>query len=163
MSLKRLEQLLQISRRPLISTVVLNRNRVRLLRLTVESYLATVQVPYELIIVDSASSDESRQFIETICRKDRRHSTILLDENIGGGEAINLGLRSARGRYLHISENDIQYLAGWDRELLSKFDTFPELGQLSPMSPDPPEGEVAWRRPASSITRGNSTIWLVEP
>ena len=36
---------------------------------------------------------------------------ILLDKIIGG-EVINLGLAKAKGKLLHISANDIEYLPG---------------------------------------------------
>ncbi len=148
-------------RMPLISTVILNWNRLHLLKVTVESYLATLSVPYELIIVDNSSSDGSKVFIQEICKRDSRHKAIFLTENLGG-EAINLGIRLAQGSYLHISENDIEYLPGWDEELLSKFEVFPELGQLSFFAPDPEgaQGEIWERHAATSVTRGRHTIYL---
>lgn len=148
---------------PTISTVVLNWNREHLLRITVESYLATVTVPYELIIVDNASTDGSAAYIRDICERDRRHRAIFLKRNYGG-RALNSGLRVARGQLLHTSENDIEYLPGWDVELLSKFESFPELGQLSPFGhlPETSRGEVWEHLPASELTRGNRTIYVTE-
>ena len=52
-----------------ISTVILNWNRSDLLRVTIESYLKTVDVPYQLIIVDNGSTDDSREVIEELQRK----------------------------------------------------------------------------------------------
>jgi glycosyltransferase involved in cell wall biosynthesis len=146
---------------PLLSTVVLNWNREHLLRVTIESYLATVSVPFELFIVDNASTDGSRAFIEEVCRQDPRHRAIFRKRN-AGGKAINTGLRLARGQFLHVSENDIEYLPGWDTELLGKFETFPELGQLSPFGPEPDRdrGEVWERSPSTPVTRDGRTIHL---
>lgn len=148
---------------PTISTVVLNWNREHLLRVTVESYLSTVTVPYELIIVDNASSDGSADYIEKVCRGDARHKAVFLKRNLGG-RAFNSGLRLARGRYLHTSENDIEYLQTWDTALLSKFETFPELGQLSPFGfqPDRTNGELWERLPATARTRDGRTIHVTE-
>ena len=148
------EQLSSNSNDPRISTVILSYNRVHLLELTVKSYLATVSVPYELVIIDNASSDGSREFIRDICESDPRHKAILLDENLGG-EAINIALQSARGLFLHISENDIEYLPEWDVELLSKFDVFPELGQLSLFAQEK-------QSLTKAVTRGNCTIYVAE-
>jgi glycosyltransferase involved in cell wall biosynthesis len=146
--------------RPRISTVLLNWNREHLLRVTVESYLATVSVPYELFMVDNASTDESRAFIGEVCRRDPRHRAIFLKRNVGG-RALNAGLRRARGEFLHVSENDIEYLPGWDRELLDKFAAFPELGQLSPFGPEPDraKGEIWDRGPSTPLTRDGRTIY----
>jgi len=149
--------------RPILSTVILNWNRSHLLRVTLESYLATVSVPYELIVVDNASTDDSRQVIEAVCARDRRHRAVFLRRNLGG-PALNSGLRHARGEFLHTSENDIEYRAGWDAELLGKFATFPELGQLSPFGPAPETaaGEVWERVPSTPITRNERTVWVTE-
>src|SRR5262249_49189175 len=135
-------------------------NREHLLRVTVESYLATVSVPYELFLVDNASTDGSRAFIEQVCRQDHRHHAILRRRN-AGGKAINAGLRRAWGQYLHVSETDIEYLPGWDAELLGKFEAFPELGQLSPfgLQPDRQRGEVWERSPSTPVTRDGRTIF----
>lgn len=120
-----------------ISTVILNWNRSDLLKITVESYLKTVEVPYELIIVDNGSTDNSRKIIEELKAKhgNKINKIILLDKNIGG-EAINLGLNEAKGKLLHISENDIEYLPGWSTKVVKLFQTFDKLGQLSLFSPD---------------------------
>jgi len=116
---------------PLISTVLLNWNRLHLLKKTVDSYLGTISVPYELIIVDNNSSDGSREFIESISKLSPHHKSILLTENMGGGESINIGLEKANGSFFHISENDYEYFEGWDKNLLKKFEVFPELGQIA--------------------------------
>jgi hypothetical protein len=71
----------------------------------------------------------------------------------------------ARGKFLHISENDSEYLPGWDNELLSKFAAFPELGQLSIYSPFPqPEiNEIRDKWPTlQEITRAGRTIHPTE-
>ena len=127
----------------LISTVILNWNRADLLKITVESYLKTIEVPYELIIIDNGSTDDSRKIIKELNDKykNKINEIILLDKNIGG-EAINLGLAKAKGKLLHISENDIEYLPGWSKKVVKLFQTFNELGQLSLFSPVPTDEEV---------------------
>jgi glycosyltransferase involved in cell wall biosynthesis len=50
----------------LITTVILNWNRADLLKMTVESYLKTIEVPYELIIIDNGSTDDSRKIIKEL-------------------------------------------------------------------------------------------------
>jgi hypothetical protein len=113
-----------------LSTVLLSFNRPDLLRRTLESYLATVSVPYELIIVDNNSDETTRQLIAEMSERHPTIEAILLAENLGGA-AINLGVAQSRGHYIHISENDLEYLPGWDQTLLTKLEVFPKLGQLS--------------------------------
>jgi glycosyltransferase involved in cell wall biosynthesis len=144
----------------MISTIVLNWNRVDLLRKTVLSYLSTVTVDYELIIIDNNSQDESREFIKTVCADKPNHYAILLDENLGG-EALNIALAQAKGQFIHISENDLEYLPGWDVDLLSKFYIFPELGQLSPFSPfhQIERGEIWVDKPAIKQEKSNLILY----
>ena len=52
---------------------------------------------------------------------------IFRDKNIGG-EALDESLDKWRGRYVHISENDIEYLEGWDQAIVDSFEAFPKLG-----------------------------------
>ncbi len=143
--------------------MILNWNREHLLRVTIESYLATVSVPYELIIVDNASTDGSADYIRTVCQSNPRHRAVFSARN-RGGRALNSGLRLARGQFLHTSENDIEYLPGWDVELMGKFEAFPELGQLSPFGykPDRAKGELWERTGAAPLTAAGRTIYVTE-
>ncbi len=146
-----------------LSTVLLNWNRADLLARTVESYLSTVTVPYELIIVDNASTDESRRLIAAACEGRPNHQAVLLPENLGG-DALNVGIERCRGRYVHVSENDIEYLPGWDQILLAKLRTFPNLGQISPFAPSPQaaEGEIWADKPASPWSKDGMTVCVAE-
>lgn len=65
--------------RPLISTTILSWNRADLLRLTPESYVNTVTVPYEMFIIDNASIEEWKSR-----PKPRRSSILFPEENISG-------------------------------------------------------------------------------
>jgi predicted O-methyltransferase YrrM len=121
---------------PLISTVVLNWNRADLLFRTLESYRNTISVPHEIFIIDNASSDNSHSIIEDFCAKAPRAEAIFLPQNMGG-EAINIGLEKAQGRYLHISENDLEYLPHWSTQCIELFEKFQLLGQLSFFGPLP--------------------------
>ena len=141
-----------------MSTVFLNWNRAELLRKTLQSYAATVT--HEVFVFDNGSTDESAQIIAEFCASRDNFHAITLDEN-RGGEALNLGLEKARGTFLHISENDLEYLPNWDEKLLAKFAAFPQLGQLSLFSPfhEKARGEVWDDKIATASTRGGQTIY----
>ena len=121
---------------PLISTIVLNWNRAELLFKTLESYKKTLSVPYEIFIIDNASSDHSKAIINDFCDKTPHANAIFLPNNIGG-EAINIGLEKALGKFIHISENDLEYLPNWADKAIDLFENFPSLGQLSLFGPLP--------------------------
>lgn len=121
---------------PIISTVVLNWNRSDLLLRTLTSYKQTTIIPYELWIVDNASTDDSKMIIEQFCDQTPQAKAIFLEQNIGG-EAVNFALEQAKGVFLHISENDLEYLPNWLEKTIELFTHFPTLGQLSLFGPLP--------------------------
>jgi len=143
---------------PVISTTVLNWNRADLLRRTLQSYLDTVTVPYELFIVDNGSTDDSRTVIEEFCAAAPAAQAIFLPENIGGA-AINEGLARSRAALLHISENDYEYRPGWIEEAIELFRCFPNLGQLSLCAPVPEDEEVWQTKPAVLRTQGGQFVY----
>lgn len=121
---------------PLLSIVLLSWNRIELLRTTLLSLIANTKVPYEIFIVDNNSNKTCQHWINLMAERHNNVHAILLDKNIGG-EAINLGLERVQGDFVLISENDLEYLPNWDIRMLSTMEKCPELGQLSPFSPEP--------------------------
>lgn len=141
---------------PVISTTLLNWNRADLLRRTLESYARTITVPYEIFIIDNASTDNSREVISDFCAHVPNAEAVFLDQN-RGGEAINVGLERSSGAYLHISENDLEYLPGWAEKVVDLFDCFPSLGQLSLFGPVPSD-EEAWEVKPSVLRHARGRI-----
>lgn len=104
-------------------------NRLVLSKRCLESYLDTISVSYELLIVNNASTDATSEWLEGI-RKDTRIRNIIHREQNDPAAALNTALAMCTGRYLHIMENDYIYRDGWDTYVLDCFDRIPNLGQL---------------------------------
>ena len=62
----------------------------------------TSGIDYEIILVDNASCDDSKEFFE----KDNRVRYIYSQENLGFGRANNLGAEIAQGKYLFLLNSD---------------------------------------------------------
>src|SRR5580658_7164021 len=77
-----------------------------------------------------------------------------------GGLSMNGPADQMRGRYLHFSENDFEYLPGWDANLTGKFEAFPKLGQLCPISPFRQPGELGDDAPAEVSVQGKAKVYL---
>jgi hypothetical protein len=138
-----------------ISTIILNWNRLNSLRATIDSYLATIQGEYELIVVDNASTDGSVEYLREI-EKNGRAKVLLLDENVGG-LGYNEALHLINGEYIHFSENDQLFLPGWCEHLHHSFETFDDLGQLSFFA-DVPTDLEAWGPKPSKLRLKNGLI-----
>ena len=113
-----------------LSTVMLCWNRLALSQQCLESYLRTISVMNELIIVNNGSTDGTRRWLDAFKDDPRITCVIHRDENAPVA-ALNEALALCRGRYLHIMENDCIYLDGWDRYILGRFRRLPQLGQLA--------------------------------
>lgn len=144
------------SKKPVISTILLNWNRSDLLERTLSSYFSTVTSPYELFIIDNASTDSSREIIEQYSLKHPYVRPVFLPQNIGG-EAFNIGIEYSQGKYIHLSENDLEYLPGWCEYIYEIFEAFPNLGQLSLFGPVPTDDEV-WENKPSVLKHSKGKI-----
>lgn len=140
----------------LLSTIVLNWNRVSTLRVTVESYLETIEGEYELFIVDNASTDGSREYLEAL-QAQGRANVVFLEENIGG-LAYNDVLHLTTGGLIHLSENDQLFLPGWSEHVRDAFGLFPDLGQLSLFADIPTDYEGWGPKPSTRIRLKNGKV-----
>lgn len=113
-----------------LGSVIVTHNRLDLTRITIESYINTIVVPHELLIIDNNSDDETKEYLKSL-----NANIIFLDENKYPGYAVNLGWEQLVNnfpdiKYLHRSDNDIFYRSGWDRYAVAIMETFPKLGQF---------------------------------
>ncbi len=112
----------------MIATVVVSYKRPELLDRTLTSYLATVSLPYRLLVVDNGGSEAN---LEIAAEYDAE--TVRLSTNRFPGYATNAGwdrLVSDEPLFLHRSDGDVEYLPGWCDEVSARFYVSPELGQL---------------------------------
>jgi glycosyltransferase involved in cell wall biosynthesis len=91
---------------PRVSVVMPVFNGERYLAAAVESVLGQTLQDIELVVVDDASSDASRQIIERFGRADRRVRLVANDENLGVAGALNRGWREARASNIAIAHAD---------------------------------------------------------
>lgn len=89
----------------LISIVVLNYNGAHLLPDCLTSLQDQIGCDYEIIVVDNASTDNSRDVVS-------RYSSVRwlpLPTNAGLGPGYNAGAREARGKYIFFVNNDMRF------------------------------------------------------
>lgn len=78
--------------------------------------------PYEIIIVDNASTDGTREYLMERAKELDRSRDILIpifnDTNRGVAPAWNQGLKASTGKIIGILNNDILLSTGWFRSLV---------------------------------------------
>lgn len=86
-----------------VSIIIVNYNTKELTKRCIDSIVEkTEDVSYEIIIVDNASTDGSKDVFE----KDSRITYIYSNENLGFGKANNLGYSRANGEFLFCLNSD---------------------------------------------------------
>ncbi|WP_447977038.1 glycosyltransferase [Candidatus Nitrospira bockiana] len=88
---------------------------------------ATTGVEYEVIVVDNASTDDTRDFLETLGGDVR---VLHNEENRGFAAACNQGASLARGTYLVFLNNDTIPLDGWLSPLVEEVERHPDVGAV---------------------------------
>ena len=98
------------------SLVVSTRNRKEFLACAVDAVISNTQLPFELIIMDNASTDGTREMCQTLEKKYPGVVCHVRLERNYGTNAYALGFLRARYQYLVDMDDDILALAkGWDR------------------------------------------------
>jgi glycosyltransferase involved in cell wall biosynthesis len=69
----------------------------------------SLQAPFELILVDDHSTDDSWTAITRIAQSDPRVVAYQLERNVGQGQATMIGLRWAAGEFLITLDDDLQH------------------------------------------------------
>jgi len=87
----------------LFSIIITSHNQANFIRDAVDSALAQLHAPQEIIVVDDASSDGSPAILEEYGNTVR---LIKLQNNVGAGSARNVGIEAAHGEFLVFLDGD---------------------------------------------------------
>lgn len=101
---------------PLVSVVIASYNHEKFVSEAIESVLGQDFEDLELIIVDDASTDTSRQIIQKYAMEDARVRVILHETNCGIAKTMNDGIAAAKGKFLAETASDDV----WMKDKLSK-------------------------------------------
>lgn len=85
-------------------------NATRFIEQAIDSVQAQSMTDWELIIIDDASTDSSREIITSYTNRDKRIKLIGLDKNQGAANARNKGIEYASGRYIAFLDSDDLWL-----------------------------------------------------
>jgi glycosyltransferase involved in cell wall biosynthesis len=95
---------------PAVSIVVPTRNRAPLLERAICSVIAQSRHDWELIVVDDASEDGTRNLVSRFAAVDPRIRSILLAEKAGGAATRNHGIDAARADWVAFLDDDDEWL-----------------------------------------------------
>ncbi|HEB88941.1 MAG TPA: glycosyltransferase family 2 protein, partial [Deltaproteobacteria bacterium] len=97
---------------PMLSLVFPAFNEAENLPALLESALSigeSLDLDFEIVIVDDGSEDRSAELLERACARDGRIQAVHHASNRGYGAALRSGLREARGELVFFSDADLQF------------------------------------------------------
>ncbi len=116
--------------RSLSSIIILTFNQLEYTKITIDSLRRYTTSPYELIVIDNASTDGTIEYLKA--QKDIR--TVFNEKNLGFPAGCNQGIEMAKGNYVVLLNNDVIVTTDWLKGLIECADSHPSIGIVGPMS-----------------------------
>lgn len=111
---------------PVASIVIPTFNRANLLVSCLRSVLQYTDIPYQLIIVNDGSSDETKEVLDSLV-----NVTIVENEtNLDFLKSANRGAQKARGKYIVFLNNDVTVRSGWLNSLVETYEKVERCGAV---------------------------------
>jgi GT2 family glycosyltransferase len=104
--------------------------------------------PYEILVVDNASTDGSREWLKSLHGKVRM---IASEENLGFGRANNRAFKETTAPFLFLMNNDAEVKAGTIDTLIATLKSDSKVGVVGPrlQNPDGSLQASVWRNPTT--------------
>lgn len=114
------------------SIVIPTYNQLNMLAQCINSIMEnTAALPYEIIVVDNASTDGTAKYLQDLGGQVRYR---VLDTNQGFAGAINIGMMMSRGRTILLLNNDTLVTANWLDNLLICLNSDDAIGMVGPIT-----------------------------
>lgn len=131
-----------------ISVVLCTWNRAPLLPAALAALLRQRHdVPYEIVLVDNGSTDDTRAIVERLAADDARLRYVF-EPRPGLSHARNRGVAAARAGLITFTDDDVHVGPDWVATIAAGFETYPAAACLGgPVLPSWPLPIPAWLSP----------------
>ncbi|MEK5061599.1 hypothetical protein BK126_24205 [Paenibacillus sp. FSL H7-0326] len=113
------------------SIVIPTYNQIDMLKGCIASIQAYTSQPYEIVVVDNASTDGTAEYLRSL---DLNVRYTVLDSNLGFAGGVNHGLMMARGQYIVVLNNDVVVTPGWLTNMMSCLDSDAGIAAVGPVT-----------------------------
>ena len=117
-----------LSEHPLVSIIVPSYNQGAFIRQTIESCLEQDYRPIEIIVMDGASTDNTVEVLESF--GDIPELNWISEPDDGVVDAVNKGLKKAKGEIAAIQSSDDYYLPNAFSTVVDAFQSHPDAGMI---------------------------------
>jgi len=111
-----------------LSVAIATYNRAAMVREAVEVALAQSRAPEEVVVADDASTDGTRESLESLAASDPRIRLIQQETNSGGVRNWNAAMAATRGDLIAWCSDDDRFLPGHLEAAAGYLETHPEIG-----------------------------------
>ena len=127
---------------PKVSIIVLSHNALRYSKMMYASLRRYTRHPYELIWVDSASTDGTKEWLNSL-----DETKVFFVGKMGIGEAMLYGLTKcdSESKYIGDLDNDLILTDGWLGRLVKHMEDNPEFGAIATKSTAAFRGTVSFK------------------
>lgn len=117
-----------LSNFPKVSIIIAAYNSEKFIRKTLESFQKDKFKDFEIIVVNDASTDNTKKIVKEISEKDSRIKLVDLKENSGSANARDTGIKNAKGEYICYFDSDDLHVPGRFEKQISFLERNPEVG-----------------------------------
>jgi GT2 family glycosyltransferase len=112
----------------------------------IDSIKKNTETPHRLVIIDNASDDETKHYLEALAKKEGAKILLIRNEaNVGFVKAVNEGMRASESKFVCVLNNDTIVTKGWLKEMIAVAESAKDIGIVNPSSNNlgqkPAEGE----------------------
>lgn len=124
----------KIPQKDLTSIVILTFNQLEYTKKCVESIRRFTPENHEIIFVDNASKDGTREWLKKLVSEDSNYRLIENKENLGFAKGCNQGISESKGEFILLLNNDVIVTEGWLSGLIDCLKSAPDAGIVGPMT-----------------------------
>lgn len=104
---------------PTVTAVMLTRDRLHLTRRCVESMFANAAYPFDLLVYDDGSHDDTLRYLESLQAAHANVTVLAPGESVGFAVARNRAFAAAASDFIFSLDNDMLCHRGWLRETMA--------------------------------------------
>lgn len=110
-------------------------NQLSFTRDCIDSIRKNTSGEYRLIIIDNASGDETKRYLESLKASGELPLELIRnEENVGFIKAVNRGMAASNADFVCILNNDTIVTEGWLAEMINIANSSPDIGIVNPSS-----------------------------
>lgn len=109
-------------------------NQLKYTKECLESLSESLNEKVKLIVINNASTDGTKQYLESLSNERFIIQIITNEENLGFPKAVNQGLSTSECQYIVVANNDIVFTKGWLDKMIKVAESETKIGMVGSMS-----------------------------